>query len=212
MSDYRLIEDSYVTVTPAGAYFAATTPEPTPARRLLLSLLALPHTPRAADGDLQTWSGQNSYDEALELLYRLQRAGWVRGNKNLRVPPHVNMERDVPPMIALLSGEGRALLADLQGFPLSNVGFTHEASEEIARLAASVGALAADYRATVGANLGIRSSAWSVVDAAGYSQIGFWPLYLGSSGFMLVLAGEPRFNQPEFANLVWGLAHRYNDT
>lgn len=212
MSEYQLAKESYVAVTPAGAYFAATTLETTPARKLLLTLLAMPHTPRATDGNIRSWAGQDSLEEALELLYRVQRTGWVRGDKSMRVPPHVNMDRDVPSMIAALSSEGRALLADMQGFPLTTVGFAHEAAEELARLAADVAALSQHHRGIVNANLGIRSSAWSVVDAAGYSHIGFWPLYLGTSGFMLVLSGEPRFNQPEFADLVWGLTHRYSES
>ncbi|MEE9356956.1 hypothetical protein [Candidatus Vondammii sp. HM_W22] len=49
------------------------------------------------------------------------------------------------------------------------------------------------------------------MDAAGNSQLGFWPLYFGEQRFVLALNGRPKFNQPAFRDMVWVLAQRYAD-
>ena len=49
------------------------------------------------------------------------------------------------------------------------------------------------------------------MDAAGNSQLGFWPLFIDTQRFALILQGVPRFNQPVFTELVWALSTRYAD-
>jgi len=58
-------------------------------------------------------------------------------------------------------------------------------------------------------NLGLNSSAWSVVDAAGHTKIGFWPLFIGQQRFVLVMEGVPNLNRKEFVDLIWLLSRRY---
>jgi hypothetical protein len=48
-----------------------------------------------------------------------------------------------------------------------------------------------------------------MVNASGYSEIGFWPLYFGDEYFILVVGGLPRFNQEAFTTLLWTLGVRY---
>jgi hypothetical protein len=119
------------------------------------------------------------------------------------------MERDIPALLKELAADGRAMLADSQGFFLSVNGFTHETAEALGALAADIGIVASRHDGLIRENLGIDSGAWSVVDAAGHSQIGFWPLFIGAQHFILVLGGEPCLHRNAFAQLVWGLARRY---
>jgi len=57
--------------------------------------------------------------------------------------------------------------------------------------------------------MGLETSAWALVDAAGNSRVGFWPLYVGKQRFVLVLGGVPRLNQPALTELIWALSKRY---
>ena len=61
-------------------------------------------------------------------------------------------------------------------------------------------------------NMRLRSDGWGMVNAAGCSEVGFWPLYFGDDYFILIVSGMPRFNQEAFTTLVWALGVRYGHT
>lgn len=209
MSDYTLNPGVYVNVTPAGAYRAVVGAQDDAARALLGRLLALPATPMLDQAGLADLAGGGSKDDLIELLYRLQGLGWLAGSNTQREIPEYNMERDIPRLLCELSSTGKALLADAQGFYLANSGFAHEAVEELAVLAASVAALQTRHAALLNNNLRLATGGWAAVDAAGNSQIGFWPLHVGGQKFVLVVAGYPALERQAFADLVWWLSRRY---
>ncbi|MFN6960710.1 MAG: hypothetical protein ACK4N6_00580 [Rhodocyclaceae bacterium] len=209
MSEYTLNPGVYVNVTPAGAYRAVVGSQNDAARALLGRLLALPATPMLDQAALADLAGGGSEDDLVELLYRLQELGWLAGSQTRREIPEFNMERDIPHLLGELSGSGKALLADAQGFYLANSGFAHESVEELAALAASAATLLARHAALLNNNLRLATGGWAAVDAAGNSQIGFWPLNVGSQKFVLVIAGPPAFERQAFADLVWWLSRRY---
>jgi len=209
MNNYLLVPDIHVAVTPAGAYHATASREVTRTRNFLFALLDQPVTPALSAQRLHQWCETESLDEALELLYRMQTVGWVRGVRTPLTAPGSHMERDIPPLLHELAAGGQAMLADADGFFLAGSGFTHEAAEALAALSADIAAVAARHEGLVRKNLGVDSAAWSVVDAAGHSQLGFWPLYIGKQHFLLATAGEPCLHRSAFAQLVWGLARRY---
>lgn len=212
MSEYTLISGAYATVTAAGAYYAATGALDDPARNMLTALLKMPETPLLDGPVLQSLCRQESEAGALELLFRMQEVGWITGKSESSTAPELNMERDVPQLLGLLSGEGRALLADAQGFHLACTGFPHEAIEEISVLAADIASIQQRHRLLVRNNLRSHATGWSAVDAAGNSQIGFWPLQISQQVFVLVIAGEPAFNQGIFTDLIWWLIRRYSES
>lgn len=209
MSEYELISNAHVGVTPAGAYYAASGREPTAARTLLFALMAQSLTPTLSAEKVCQWAQTSNEDEAAELLYRMQSVGWIKGLRAAQTAPETHMERDVPGLLKELAVDGRALLADSQGFFLSASGFAHETAEALGALAADIGAVASRHDGLVRENLGIDSAAWSVVDAAGHSRMGFWPLFIGNQHFVLVVSGEPCLHRTAFAHLVWGLTRRY---
>ena len=65
------------------------------------------------------------------------------------------------------------------------------------------------HRRSLKHSLGLSGSAWAMPDAAGHSQLAFWPLHVGEHRFALVTAGVPHLNQPELVDLVWLLHQRY---
>lgn len=209
MPDYTLNSGVYVNVTPAGVYRAVAGNQNDAARALIGRLLSLPETPLLDQANLAELAGGSSEADLIELLYRLQELGWLVGSKTRREVPEFNMERDIPRLLAELSGVGKALLADAQGFYLANAGFAHEVVEELAALCASVATLQARHAALLDNNLRLATGGWAAVDAAGNGQVGFWPLHIGSQKFVLAIVGAPAFERQAFADLVWWLSRRY---
>ena len=56
---------------------------------------------------------------------------------------------------------------------------------------------------------GTATGAWALVDMAGNSRVGFWPLFIGDHRFVLALGGLPALNHPALVELVWSLTFRY---
>ena len=145
----------------------------------------------------------------MELLYHAQNLGWVEGLKAPRHAPAGALEDIIPDLLPVLSNSGKVLLADGQGFYVSSQGFAHEAAEELSALSADIASLHDRHRGLLKNNLGLASGAWALIDAAGNSQVGFWPLFVGDQRFVLVAGGTPHFNQPALTQLVWALSTRY---
>lgn len=209
MSEYELLPDVFVAVTPAGAYHAALGTDDDPARRLLLGILREPATPAPSVERLIAWSGLADPESALALLHRMQSVGWIRAEAAPREVPSTRMEQDIPDLLRQLSTEHRALLADGTGLQLASSGFTHEAAEGIAALAADLAMVHTRHRGLLHGNLRLHRGGIATVDAAGNSQLGLWPLAIGRQDFLLVVAGAPLFNHTAFADMVWGLTRRY---
>jgi len=206
MNDYSLSESIFLTPTPRGAYYATASPEPEAARAVLQGLMSRDTTGPASPEDLQAWTGES---DNLALLYRMERINWVAGQAEGQTLAARNLEDDMPRYLAELSAEGRALLADTHGFPLAQAGFAHELSEELALFGAEIAGLQNKYSNMIRGSLRLASPALGLVDAAGNSQLGAWPLYVGSQQFMLIIEGMPMFDRPAFLQLVWGLCWRY---
>lgn len=112
-------------------------------------------------------------------------------------------------MIRSLSLDRKALVADPQGFCVANVGFTHEAAEELSVLSADLASLSTRRNGVIHGNLRIESQNWALVDASGNSKLGFWPLRIGTNCFVLVVQGVPAFNQWLYCDVIWALCRRY---
>lgn len=208
MTGYRLMENLYVLPTPAGAYYAVCGLEQDLSRNLLRLLLQQQASPLLTLDALRQWT-DTSEDEALELLYRVQGLGWLEGFESPHAAPAAALEEVLPDMLLPLSGSGKALLADSQGFYLASQGFPHETAEELSALSADLASLHERHRGLLKNNLNLQSSAWALVDAAGNSQVGCWPLYIGEQRFVLVIGGLPHLNQPTLTELIWTLSKRY---
>lgn len=208
MDRYSLTGEYFLHPTPGGAYYASARPDPEPARVLLQRLLTEPETPALTKDWVLEATGLNEHD-GLELIYRLQSSGFVQGLKTAQVAPRESMESVISPLLAQLSDEGKAVLAESRGLQIGAAGYTHEVTEELAALGADLAAVQERHNGLLRNNLRLRADGWGLVNAAGYSEIGFWPLYFGQQYFILVLGGMPRFNQEAFTKLMWTLGVRY---
>ncbi len=209
MAQYNLALDRYIYPTPGGAFHAVSAPADDPSRRILRSLLQKPSTPSLEIKDLQDWSGISEEEKVLDLLYHIQNIGWVQGLEKPLDAIDLPLEDQLPQLLKSMSAKGKVLLADHQGFYIFSHGFPHEVAEELSALSAELANLHERRSGVLVNNMGINSSAWAIVEASGNSQIGFWPLYIGSHRFVLVISGVPHFNTDAFVNLTWSLFQRY---
>lgn len=209
MASFILAEDSYIHPTPAGTYYAISATDQNPSRRLIQSLLKKQSSPLLTMEGLRSWSDVEDEEQVLNLLYHAQGLGWVQAFKSPRECNEQPLEIQLPVLLKTLALQGKVLLADHQGFYLASSGFPHEVAEELSALSADLANLHARRSGLLVNNLGMASSAWAIVDAAGNGKIGFWPLFIGSQRFVLVISGMPQFNHPAFVDLVWILSRRY---
>jgi hypothetical protein len=209
MAEYELLSGLHIAPSPAGAYYAASSPLDDPARATLIRLLGHIESPPFTVDALRELTGLNDEQTALEHIYRLQDLGLVQGLREPRHSPQGSLETALPGILAELAGRGKALLADEQGFYLATHGFHHETAEELAGLSADLGSLHARHIGLLEGNLGLHTSAWALINAGGVSEIGFWPLFVGRYRFVLIISGTPNLNQAATLDLIWMLFRRY---
>lgn len=208
-SPLRLLTDQPVRPTPAGAFRAVARPVPDPVGRLLLETMRSDVTPQLTPEAVCRWAGTSDEQAALNVLRAAQDDALIEAiDAPLRLADG-RLEELVPPYLATLSDEGRALLADPDGLPVWSAGFEAPFAVQLAAMSADLAALHERHQATIGDLLGAASSAWALVDGVGASRVGCWPIHVGATRFVLVAQGLPRMHHPNFTTLVWLLVHRY---
>ncbi|HFD11319.1 MAG TPA: hypothetical protein ENJ32_02445 [Crenotrichaceae bacterium] len=209
MASLKLRSNAFLKPTPAGVFYAVSEVVDTPPRRLLNNLLGCSQTPEVTEKLLNVLCENENLDQSLRLLHRLHSLRWVQGLDSPLLMSNDSLEEILPGLLFNLTENGKALLADAQGFYLATAGFAHETAEELAALSADVLKLQDRHAGLLLNNLNIGSQAWGVVDASGNSRLGIWPLHIGKHRFALVMTGIPHFNHPNFVHLVWTIATRY---
>lgn len=213
MARYKLPDrELYLAPSPAGAYYGVSGNEKDPARKFIQTLLGEKVSPLLTLETLQYFMQMNDPDEALEFLHRLKKLGWIEGLGEEAEAPAGRLEDILSEILPKFSANGKALLADGQGFYISSSGFPHETAEELSGLSANIASLHERYQGVLKNNLGEGSNAWGLIDAAGNSQIGFWPIFIGEQRFVLVIGGLPQLNHSALTKLIWALSIRYGDT
>ncbi len=202
------LQDKFILPSPAGAYFCIASKENEPAKHFLQKLMSDTNSCHLDQNNLDGLFSDIDHDME-EILYHIQELKWLQSFEQAQTVPSGTLESALPEILAHLSSEGKVLLADDQGFFLAGAGFTHEAAEELAALSGEFSTLYARHQGIIKGNLNIQTSAFALVDAAGYSQIGFWPLYIGELTFILVISGVPRLDQSAFVDLIWMLHKQY---
>lgn len=204
-----LIPGAYLLPTPAGAFKAVSESGNNRLRNFLVALLAQNGQAEVNDINLCQWSGFANPQEAHEFTQRLQTLGWIHITHQSYKIPTGPLQKALPTLLPALTREGKILLADTQGFYLHSHGFPHEAAEEISALSADIANMHARREGLINRNLGLSGSAWALTNAAGHSQLGFWPLFIGPERFVLAIEGSPAFNQPQLVELIFMLHNRF---
>lgn len=209
MPDYQLIDDHFIMPTSAGAYFCVTHQHAGPTRHLMQALLKEKTSPKLTMEQLLAWTGLDNDVTAIKFLHRAQSLGWIQGLNTPMALPDKPLEDMLPELLAPLSGSGHALLADEEGFFLASSGFPSDEAERLSALSADVFLMYERHEALLRETLSIDNSAWGIIDAAGNSFIGFWPLWIGAHRFVLVIKDTPTLNRPDLLSLIWALYVRY---
>lgn len=209
MKRFTLVDNLYIHPTPGGCYHAFSNPSDSPVKHLLRSLLKYDKSPALTLEGLKEWSRIDDDEQALSMLERLQKIGWVQGFHTPIKCIDKPLEDALPDLLLSLGSQNKVLLADSQGFYLASHGFPHEVAEELSALSASLADMHERRSGLLLNNMGLNSSAWSLADSNGNSLLGFWPIYIGKMRFVLAISGMPKLNQPNFVQLVWMLNLRY---
>ena len=159
--------------------------------------------------NLLSWAETNDADSALNLLYRLQRLEFLYGDEQPVYQESAMTDDQLPELLAQLSSNGKALLADANGLYFANAGFHHETAEEVGLMSSEVSALGEKHQLLVKNNLNIHHNAWGICDPSGQTELTFFPLYAGKVKLVLVVAGMPDLNKEAFVSLIKVLCNRY---
>ena len=208
---YELAEDLYVLPTPAGAYFAVSSPEDTRIRRLLLALLRHPSSPHVDAEFLCRSLATDDAQEALEALHRAQSLAWIEGYAEARDVQTLGVGDELHQLLPRLSSVEQGLIVDWNGLSLASAGIDEATANTLAALGADLIGVQERHAERMAEHLGQSTHGWAAVDAYGSSRIGAWPLYVGSKRMLLILLGEPRLNDPSFLALVWLLVENYGN-
>ena len=205
---FQIDQENFLMPSPAGAYYCISNADDNVARQLLRHFLRQEKVDLITTQRIESWFSADP-ELGMKTLHYLQDLGWIQtieeGDQVARDP----LEDLLPDILAPLSCKDKALLTDSQGFCLSSAGFAHESAEEISALAADLVTLQGRHKGLLSNNLKMPSANWGLLDAAGHSQLGFWPLHIGKELFSLVIAGAPCLHHQNFLQLVWILHNRY---
>lgn len=206
---YELAGDLYVFPTPAGAYHAVSSTEPSDLRAFLHTLLQHDESPLASTENLRRWLKTDDDQAALELLHRAQTLAWIEGYDAPTRVSEQGVGVELKQLLPKLSATARGMLVDWNGLPLTSCGIDEKTGDTLAALAADLIGVQERHAERLAQHLGRASHGWAAVDAYGSSRIGAWPLYIGDKRILLVLLGEPMLNQPAFVDMVWLLIRNY---
>lgn len=206
---YQINGEYYLWPTPGGAFYATKSTADDALRLFLLRLLGMQRTAILNEDTLLQFGRFADVETGLETLYAAQQSGFLQGEDQSRVLPEGDWLEEITTRIGTLSSEAKAVLADGDGFNLASSGYSNDTAEELAAAAADIWTLHERRMPRIENELQSGINAWGLVDAAGNSQLGFWPLYLGDKPLMLILGGVPYLNQESFTEVAWLLANRY---
>ena len=209
MTTFNINNGLYLSVTPHGAYAAVQNNTADITRDVIYKLLQKKETPALNNDTLAEIFSESQQDDALDLLHKMQELGLLSGQKESEQFESAKLEEMLPITLAALSDTKKALLAESSGLYLGTSGFPHEAAEELAAVSASLSEVSKKHSGLLQGNLRFKQHAWGLIDAAGNSEVGFWPLYIGDNQLTLIIHGLPQFNSPEYKRLIWALVRRY---
>lgn len=196
----QTLGNSFIRVSPAGCYYAVESHEKTVVRTLLHKILCNAVTPAFSD-----YAGTD-----LQKIFELAKSGFIHLSEHPVALPDGSLSDLMPKVLPALSERERVVLTEArQGLFLDFTGMSQSEAEELAVFAAGLRSLSNTHTSLLTSLLGTPGNAMGVVDPAGNSDIGFWPLHISDNVLTLIILGIPRFNSVEFGTLVWALIERY---
>jgi hypothetical protein len=188
-----IINDVYIQVTPAGAFYCLSEKDKNNASRKILSNIMLHGDQQKASMDMvKIITEIDNEDTAADELIRLQKIGFIGGFSFPHPKVSGNMETVMPSLLKTLSDKGRSLLSDNNGFYLCASSIPHESAENLAAMSADLMRVQATHERLLANNLHIPASGWGMIGPSGLSTLGIWPLYVNDNEFLLTVIGVPK--------------------
>lgn len=204
------IQNQFIQICPAGAFYATVGSEPDDARALLLQLLSSDVSLPFSE-ELVMELSDLEREEAQELFQKLQDKNFIQLVKNPSRVISESLEKALPELLAGLSSSGKVALADDHGFCLGSTGYESDHADALCALAADLSSLHERHRLLLNRDLTMMGESWGMLDPVGLSQVGFWVIHLGHQRFVLVIDQMPKLNQGNYVDLLSVLARRYLD-
>lgn len=209
MKKQLLRNDKYLLPSAAGVYHLVCQPGTTSATKLFSDILMQKETRVVTEEDAQRIMGiadDNQFASEMQTIFSL---GWLEEHDEPLQLPDDSLEEILPHLLAVLSSTGHTLLSDSHGFPLFSSGFSQQDAEALSAMSAEFSNIYEKYRSIIQNNASSPTQAWGMMDAAGNSSMGIWPINIGYQGFNLLIQGVPKLDHPNFVILVWLLYSRY---
>jgi len=204
------IQNQFIQICPAGAFYATVGSEPDDARALLLQLLSSDVSLPFSE-ELVMELSDLGREEAQELFHKLQDKNFIQLVKKPSRVISESLEKILPELLAGLSSTGKVALADNHGFCLGSTGYDADHADALCALAADLSSLHERHRLLLNRDLTMMGESWGMLDPVGLSQVGFWVINLGHQRFVLVIDQMPKLNQGNYVDLLSVLARRYLD-
>lgn len=209
ITEFQFADNIYLSPTPAGAFYAISSPVKEPLRDLLLALLKLEESQQPNISNIIEWTGVADAKAVLSLVEQAQSLAWIEGLEEPIALPNSGFGTMMEILLESLSNSGKALLVDGSGCPIASSGFDNETAEMLSAFSTDLVAVQDRHEKRLKKYFGVNIHGWGAMDSSGSSRIGAWPVYIGDKRLLLVIPGEPRFNIPEFTLLIWSLVRRY---
>jgi len=204
----------YLVPTPKGAYYLTQNSVETWQKEVLKKLFSLPYSPQINNKTLQKlFNLKINKDMSVlkEKIDEFQKLKLIKIVDKAIEAPTRNFEENLNYLFDQVLKENKIILSDSQGFCVANHGFPTEMGEEISVLSADIAIMHKRRAIEINKKLGLKSQAWSMVDEAGTSCLGFWPLNINQETFVITIEGTPFFDKPSIVSLVWILYLHYGN-
>ena len=200
----------YLQVTPSGAYYATINSQPDDARALLLQLMS---SDEPVEFSLEVFAELADLEQemASALFNRLIARRFLVLIADPNQPKEGSLETILKDILPVLSGTGKVVLGDDQGFCLASSGFDRDHADSLAALSADLISLHQRHQLLLNKELKLMGQSWGMLDPVGNSLMGIWIIHIGSQAFALVIHEQPNLNQHEYVELLSALASRYLD-
>lgn len=209
MKNQLLKGDKYLLPSAAGVYHLVCHPGTTSAAKLFSDILVQKETRIISAEDAQRIMEIDNDEVFVSEMQNIFSLGWLEEHDAPLQLPDDSLEELLPQLLAALSSTGHTLLSDNHGFPLFSSGFSQQDAEALSAMSAEFSTIYEKYRFIIQNNADSPTQAWGMMDAAGNSSMGIWPINIGYQGFNLLIQGVPKLDHPNFVILVWLLYSRY---
>lgn len=142
-------------------------------------------------------------------LYKLQGLGLIYTQESPVVLPQAAAIESLEHFLGQISSEGKALLADRNGFVMASHGFKNEAARELAAVGTDMTPMGARISGEMEQDVNAEQEIWELTINRKGDKITFMRLFIGSLPFLVAIGGQLNTKPNVFLQLMAILINRY---